>query len=1190
MTDRPFVHLHCHSHYSLLDGAGSIGKLVQRAKEHGMNSLALTDHGNLHGALEFYKKAKAADLKPIVGYEAYIAPGSRVVKESGNLREAAYHLTLLAQNRTGYKNLMKMASTAYLEGFYFKPRIDKELLQECNEGIICLSGCVSSELNRALLKGHGDEEHWTEAVEIARWFRDLFGDRYFIEIMNNGIDVQRFALEGAVDVAKRLDVPLVATSDCHYVDPDDAEAQDVMLCINTGKYRTDTSRMRMDGNQYYLRSPEEMYAAFPGLEDAVARSQEIADSVDIELELGKRHFPTYAPLPENETAEQFLRRLCLDGLKERYAGNEEMCPGGELSDTVMQRLDRELSVINKLGFPNYFLIVWDFVRQSREMGIPTTARGSGVGALVCYALYLSHVCPIKYDLLFERFLDENRLEAPDIDIDFCKEHRAEVIRYVKDKYGENNVAQIGTFGTLQARAAIKDVGRVLNIPLARVNEVTAMVPEELHVTLDAALKKSEDLRATYENDVEIREMIDLARKIEGLARNIGTHAAAVVIADKPLTEYVPLCRIVGKEDIITQWSMNDVEAAGLLKMDFLGLRNLTILRKTVDLIEQTTGQRIDPHKLPLDDKDTFALLQRGETKGVFQLESGGIRDLLQRMKPDRFLDIVATNALYRPGPLKGGMVDEYVDVKHGRKQPQYKHPVLKELLEETNGVMVYQEQIMRILNRLGGIELAKAYTCIKAISKKKKEIIDANHDAFIEGAVANGLGRKDAQEIWELILEFAGYGFNKSHSTAYALIAYQTAYLKTHYAVEFMAALLSSDIPGRNFTKKDTLAEHVDDAKRMGIEVVMPDVNSSDVDFSVADGQIQFALSAIKGCGGGAAEAIVAARNADGPFKDLFDFCERVDATSCNRSTIETLIKAGAMDSFGAKRTQLLAVLERAMQSGAAALADRRSGQKSLFGDMDDEEDEPTVALPDIPEFPHREFTLMEKEVLGLYRKGHPLDEYKPKLAPFCSHTTAELAGLPQGAEVIMGGMPLSIKHAHIRNPRAGATATKYVNFDLEDFDGSIRCIAWPEEFLKYGELIQEDAILVIRGVVDRRGGGENLVANEVIPFEELDSRYTSGMIVSLDESDGDANTLKRLYEIVRGYPGRRDVFFLVNLNDGSRVRLKSNKVRVDITPELRERVDDLLGPGHLQMIMSPPSLSGGRRNGKRRNGATRGA
>lgn len=1186
MTDTPFAHLHCHSHYSLLDGAGSIDKLIVRAKDHGMNALALTDHGNLHGALEFYRKAKDKEINPIIGYEAYIAPGSRLEKSAASMKEASYHLTLLCQNRTGFKNLLKMASSAYLEGFYFKPRIDKELLEAHSEGIVCLSGCVSSEFNRALLKGHGGEEQLAEAMDVARWFQGLFGERYFIEIQNNGVEIQRIAMEGAIDVAERLGIPLVATSDCHYVDPSDAEAQDVMLCINTGKFRTDTSRMRMDGNQYFLRSPAEMYEVFAGHEDAVARSQQIADTVDIDLDLGARNFPIYAPLPEGKTAEDLLRELCVKGLKERYAGDEEMLPGGELSEVVQARLDRELGVINKLGFPNYFLIVWDFTHEARRVGIPATARGSGVGALVCYALYLSHVCPIKYDLLFERFLDESRLEAPDIDIDFCKERRGDVIRYVKDKYGEDNVAQIGTFGTLAARAAIKDVGRALGIPLGRVNEVTGMVPEELKITLDKALKKSEDLRKTYETDGEIRELIDLARKIEGLARNVGTHAAAVVIADQPLTEYVPLCRVSGKEDVITQWSMGDVEAAGLLKMDFLGLRNLTILRIAVDLIEQSTGEKIDPLKFPLDDKETYALLQRGETKGVFQLESGGIRDLLQKMKPDNFLDIIATNALYRPGPLEGGMVDDYVAVKHGRKQAEYKHPVLEDVLGETHGVMVYQEQVMRILNRLGGIQLAKAYTCIKAISKKKQYLIDANYEKFIEGSVANGLGKSDAQDIWNLIVKFAGYGFNKSHSTAYALIAYQTAYLKTHYPVEFMAALLSGDIPGRNFKRKDSLVEHMEDSDRMGIEIVLPDVNTSDVEFSVAEGKIFFALSAIKGCGGSAAEAIVDARKKDGPFKDLFDFCERVDGHSCNRSAIETLIKAGAMDSFGAKRSQLAAVLDRAIQSGASALADRKSGQKSLFGELEEEDEKPAVTLPDIPETEEREKLIGEKEVLGFYRTSHPLAEFEEKLSAFCSHSTSDIVNLPDRAEVILGGMLSAIKQAHVKKVRPGVTATKYANFDLEDRDGAIRCILWPDDFVTYGELVQADAVLVARGVIDRRGGDEaNLIVNELIPLDELDSRYTSGIIVCISERNFDTGTLKQVHEILRGYPGTRELQFLLSLADGSRVKMKSNRMKVEITPELRNRLDDLLGPGHLRMITSPPKPSAGgngRGNGRR--------
>ena len=953
-----------------------------------------------------------------------------------------------------------------------------------------------------------------------------------------------------------------------------------MLCINTGKFRTDTSRMRMDGNQYYLRSPQEMYDKFPGYEDAVARSQEIADRVDIDLELGKRHFPVFT-LPDDKSAEDALYELCVQGLKERYADNPEMYKDGVLADVVVERLDRELGVINKLGFPNYFLICWDFVRHAREIGVPATARGSGVGALVCYALYLSHVCPINYDLLFERFLDENRLEAPDIDIDFCKQRRAEIMRYVKDKYGEENVAQIGTFGTLAARAAIKDVGRALGIPLARVNQVTGMVPEQLGITLDGALETSDDLRKAYENDGEIRELLDLARRIEGLARNVGTHAAAVVIGDKPLTEYVPLGRVSGKDDIITQWSMNDVEAAGLLKMDFLGLRNLTILQKSVDLIEQTTGERVDPQKIPLGDKETFALLQRGETKGIFQLESGGIRDLLQRMKPDSFLDIIATNALYRPGPLEGGMVDDYVAVKHGRQKAEYKHPVLKDILEETNGVMVYQEQVMRILNRLGGIPLAKAYTCIKAISKKKEAIISENHEQFIAGAVEKGLSKKEAEEFWVMILKFAGYGFNKSHSTAYAFIAYQTAWLKAHYPVEFMAALLSGDIPGRNFSRKDSLVEHLEDCQRMDIEVVPPDVNTSEADFSVADGKIFFGLSAVKGCGGSASEAIAAERKRGGEYRDLFDFCERVETSACNRAAIETLIKAGAFDSFGARRSQLGAVLERAIQSGASALADRRSGQKNLFGGFDEEEEQAAVELPDIPEVEERQRLLNEKEVLGYYLSSHPLAEYEKQLRAFCTHTTTSIAGLPNKAEVTLGGMLSSIKLAHTKNGKPGKP-TKYANFDLEDMDGAIRCIQWPDDYLQSGHLIQPDAILVVRGRLDKRGGDEaNLIANELVPLEQIDLRYAKGIEVRIDEKTHGAEILKQVFEIVRGYPGNRELTLRLTLLDGTQVSCRAQNIRVDISTEMQQRFEDLLGPGSYRTILAaPPKIAsnGGQR------------
>ncbi len=1125
-----------------------------------MTGLAITDHGNLYGALEFYQACKGAGINPIVGYEAYVAPGSRFDKTAGGQGESSYHLTVLAANRTGFNNLIKLSSKAFLEGFYHKPRIDRELLAAHSEGLICLSGCVSGELSRSLLSGNTEDEAMIRGEEHAAWFHRTFGDRYFIEIQNNGVDIQRQALELSVKLANRMGLPLVATSDAHYVRREDAVAQDVLLCINTGKFRTDTNRMRMEGDQFFLRSPEEMYTAFPGLEDAVARSQQIADSVDLQLELGKRHFPSFAP-PAEKTGAQYLRELCDAGLRERYANDPRRWQNNDpqtsqLSDEVQQRLDRELNVIEKLGFCDYFLIVWDFVRYAVEQRIPCTARGSGVGSLVCFGLKISHVCPLQYGLLFERFLDENRREAPDIDIDFCKERRAEVIQYVKDKYGEANVAQIGTFGTLAARAAIRDVGRTMSMPIFRVDQVVAMVPDQLGIELKEALEQSDELKKAYNADGEIRELIDLAMKVEGLARNVGTHAAAVVIAEKPVDQYVPLQYVKGKTEIITQWAMGDVEKAGLLKMDFLGLRNLTILAKAVELIEKSRGERIDPHKFPLDDPKAFGVFSRGETKGIFQFESGGIRDLLQRMKPDHFSDIIATNALYRPGPLEGGLVDEYIEVKHGRKPANYPHPVMKDVLEETNGVMVFQEQVMRILNLLGGIPLADAYSCIKAISKKKLETIAKFKEAFIKGANEKGLEKKKADELFGQIEKFAGYGFNKSHSTAYALIAYQTAYLKAHYPVEFMAALLCGDIPGRNFKSKDPLVEHLEDCKRMNVTVVPPTVNRSEVDFVVDNNEILFGLSAIKGCGSGAAEAISNARRLDGPFISLFNFCERVDPQACGRAAIETLIKAGAFDTLGANRAQLMAAIDRAMQSGAAVLADRKSGQKGLFGDEDDSPAAANQSLPNCPEYPEKEKLAMEKEVLGFYLTSHPLSQHEATLRTYCSHTSTQLAGLEHRAEVMVGGMLAAIKFSHTKNPRPGSVHTKYAMWDLEDLDGITRCILWPEQFAEFGELVKADAILAIRAAIDRRPGAEeiNLIVNELIPLEELSARFSNGVMIRVREDIHGEDVLPTLREIVRGYPGTKPLRLRLELANGGCVLLDSPKNAVAIDPELRRQ------------------------------------
>ncbi|MHC5538484.1 DNA polymerase III subunit alpha, partial [Singulisphaera rosea] len=897
MSNQPFAHLHCHSHYSLLDGASKVPALVARAKSLGMDSLAITDHGNLYGAVEFLREAKAAHFKPIIGLEAYVAPRHRTERAMGGSsgHDYAFHLTLLARNGEGVRNLMRLSSASFLEGFYYKPRIDKEILERHSEGLICLSGCASAEISDYILHGKT-----AEAEKLCAWYQRVFGEEnFYVEIQDNGVQIQRDCAAGALDIAKRMGLPVVATSDAHYLTQEDSQAHDILLCINTGKTVDDANRMKFENDQFHVRSPQEMYAAMPGHEEALATSVRIAELVEENyksLNLGKRQFPSFQP-PGEKTPEDYLGELCQQGMMDRYGEN----PPAE----AVQRLEHELGIINRMGFASYFLIVWDFVRFAREAGIANSARGSACGALVSYLLYLSHVDPLKYDLLFERFLDPNRSEAPDIDIDLCKERRYEVIEYVRRKYGAANVAQIGTFGTMAAKAALKDVGRALNIPLSRVDQVTKLIPTRLNITLDEAIKEEPALKRLADEDPEIERLLDFARRLEGTARNVGTHAAGVVIADRPLCDMVPLQRLPNKdkdkEVVSTQWEMGDVEKAGLLKMDFLGLRNLTSLAAATKLLERKLGHPFDLFGLPLDDEATYKLLQRGDAKGVFQLDGAGIRDLLVKMKPDRFADLIAILALYRPGPLNGGMVDEYVDVKHGRKEPSYPHPVMKEVLEETYGVMVYQEQVMRILNRLGGIELSKAYACIKAISKKKMETIAEGRLQFVQGAVERGLDKNQADKIFALIEFFGGYGFNKSHTTAYALVAYQTAYLKAHHPTEFMAALLSSEMDGAE--REKYFVEHIDDCRKMGVEVVPPNINEGDATFKVAaEGRIHFGLGAIKGVGQKAIDAIVSARDQGKPFTGLDDLFERVSLSVVGQACVEALIKAGAFDALGGRR------------------------------------------------------------------------------------------------------------------------------------------------------------------------------------------------------------------------------------------------------------------------------------------------
>jgi DNA polymerase-3 subunit alpha len=1183
MPSQPFVHLHCHSHYSLLDGASKIAPLVQRAKALGMPALAITDHGNLYCAVEFLREAKAAELKPIIGIEAYVAPGRRTDRAGGGAsgKETAFHLTLLARDGEGVRNLMRLSSLSFLEGYYYKPRIDKEILQRHAQGLICLSGCVSSELSDHLL-----HDQRAEAEALAAWYLKVFGpENFFVEIQDNGIPIQRDQREAAVDLARRMGLPLVATSDAHYLTREDAPAHDILLCINTGTTVDEPNRFKFENDQFFVRSPDEMYEAMPEHAEALAASVRIAERVEehyTSLNLGKRQFPSFQP-PDGKTPEDYLRALCEHGLRDRY--------GADPPRAAIDRLEHELGIICRMGFASYFLIVWDFVRFAREAGIPNSARGSACGALVSYLLYLSHVDPLKYDLLFERFLDPNRSEAPDIDIDLCKERRYEVIEYVRRKYGAANVAQIGTFGTMAAKAALKDVGRVLNIPLTRVDQVTKLIPTRLNITLEDALKEEPALKRLAEEDPEIDRLIDFARRLEGTVRNAGTHAAGVVIADRPLCDLVPLQRIPNKdkekEVVSTQWEMGDIEKAGLLKMDFLGLRNLTSLDAAVKLVEQRTGKPLDLFALPLDDEKTYKLLQRGDAKGVFQLDGAGIRDLLVKMKPDRFADLIAILALYRPGPLNGGMVDEYVDVKHGRRQATYFHPVMKEVLEETYAVMVYQEQVMRILNRLGGIELSQAYGYIKAISKKKAEVIAQGRKQFIDGAVARGLEKERAETIFDLIEHFGGYGFNKSHSTAYALIAFQTAYLKAHYPTEFMAALLSSEMDGAE--REKYFVEHIEDARRMGVEVLPPNINEGEAGFKVAaEGKIHFGLAAIKGVGLKAVEAIVTARAERGPFTGLHDFFERVPVGVVSQACGEALIKAGAFDGLGGRRSQWLAVLPRAFQAGQAIQEDRRRGQLSLFnasgfnasgfnaGPDDagrngngkaDSLAHALASLPDVPELPDVERLAEEKKLLGFYMSSHPLTRHASLLQALATHRVADLAGVPEKTEVILGGMITGVLVRNVQKSRSGLT--RMAKFTFEDLTGTVPAMLWPEEFARSEDLVKSDLIGFVRGMLDRRRDPAELIVSRIIPLEQAPAELSRGVVVTLRKGVTQDDQMEQLLRQVRVRPGNLDIYLeILGLAGVRRAIYKagaSYKIRHD--DRLLADLEAAVGAGNVRLL-----------------------
>jgi DNA polymerase-3 subunit alpha len=1193
MASPSFVHLHVHTHYSLLDGACRITDLVSRTKQLGMDSVAITDHGCMYGVVEFYNECKKGGVKPIVGMEAYMAPGDRRERSTpgGNAGEAAFHLILLAQNREGFQNLIKLSSLAYREGFYYKPRIDKEILRQYSKGLIATSACLGGEVASAFLK-----RDMKNAKIAAETYLDIFGpDKFFIEVQKH-IKEQDQVNPELAELAKRLGVGLVGTNDVHFLAKEDHHAHDCLCCISMGRLVAEENRIKYP-TQLYLKSPAEMKEALSGFDEAMENTVRIANMIDLDLDFSKRYAPVYkVPAdkldpkmagPVIDTAEQklkddekYLRQLCEVGLVWRYGSTE-------VSEAVRERLAYELKIICMKNFCSYFLIVWDFCNYARDNGIPVGARGSGVGTMVGYLLGLCNVDPIKYGLLFERFMDPSRNEMPDIDIDICQNGRGKVIEYVRNKYG--HVAQIITFGTLAAKAACKDVGRVLGVPLAEVDKLTKLIPGTPGMTIDKAMKLVPELADLYQGNTQIKGVIDIAKKLEGLCRNAGVHAAGVIIADQPLDDVIPLCK--DKEDnVLTQFEGPISEKCGLLKMDFLGLRTLTTLTRSVDLVKQTKDVTIDIEAIDYTDKKVLGLFCRGETKGVFQFESGGMADLLMKMQPDRLEDLIAANALYRPGPME--LIPSYCNRKHGREEVPKVHPIMDNILKETYGIMVYQEQVMQIFNQLGGIELANAYKLIKAISKKTTDVIAKFKPEFIKGTMEKGVAKDKADEIFDLILKFGGYGFNKSHSTRYAIVAFQTAFMKTYHPVEYMAALLTFEMGST-----DKVVEYIEECKRLtlpdgtrGLKVLPPDINVSDKDFTPVYveeeakgkrkaapkkvGVIRFGMMAVRGVGEKAVEAVVEERTKNGLFNNLFEFCERVDLRTMTKSTIDALIRCGGFSSLNAKRSQLLAALDSAVEAAQQVQNDKRSGQMAMFGSAaaaasPSAPRTTNIALPNLDEFLPAELLKFEKELLGFYITSHPLNEHQSALERYTTETTREAVARSEGSEVMIGGMISRVKKIITKNGRSAGMPMAIIT--LEDLEGQIDCTAFAETFAeiaqKYPTAVANESIVFVRGKVDKKRETPSLLVNEVIPMDDAINRLTTGLMLKLDPTKHSADTLPQLKPLLEKHKGKADVFCQVPSATGL-VSIKLDRsLGVRPSKNMEEDLQMLLGNESVQLL-----------------------
>jgi DNA polymerase III subunit alpha len=1159
-----FVHLHLHTEYSLLDGACHIDELVDEAVRQGMKAIAVTDHGNMFGAVAFHDACRDKGVKPILGCEIYVAPGSRHDKSGGGIQEAYNHLTLLASDETGYHNLVRLVSIGYTEGFYHRPRIDKDVLAQHSAGLIGLSGCLTGEIAGHLRSGAEDA-----ALRSAEQFSSIFGpERFYLEVMDHGIEEQARVNQGLYRLHARSGLPLVATNDAHYLRKDDHHAHDVLLCIGSGKKVHETERLRFDTQEFYLKSPQEMARAFPDHPEALANTVRIAEMCSFALK-GVSSLPAF-DVPAGFTIESYFEKATRDGFDERRRLLQPLSEAGRLRYPISvyeERLDKEIGVIRRVGFSGYFLIVWDFIRYAREHRIPVgPGRGSAAGSLVAYSLRITDIDPIENDLIFERFLNEERISPPDIDIDFCENRRGEVIEYVTRKYGRENVAQIITFGTMKAKAVIRDVGRVLDMSYAEVDKIAKMIPFDLKMTLDKALEESPPLKDAYQKDPKVKELVDISRRLEGTTRHASTHAAGVVIAPRPLTEFVPLFKGTTAE-LTTQFDMKGVERIGLLKMDFLGLRTLTLIDNCVKMIEAQTGTRVDPDHLPLDDAKTYDLFTQGKTSGLFQFESDGMRDILRRFKPDRLEHLTALNALYRPGPMQ--MIEDFIRRRHGHTRVSYELPQLEPILEGTYGVMVYQEQVMQIASALAGFSMGEADILRKAMGKKKADVMAAQMEQFLAGCQARGVPPKKARKIWDHMEQFAGYGFNKSHSAAYALLAYQTAYLKANYPEFFMAALLTSER-----ANTDKMVMYIGECREMGIRVLPPDVNQSDIYFTVvpragvqggatqpplAQRDIRFGLAAIKNVGEGAVEAVLEARKT-GSFRSLIDFCERIDLRAVNRRVIESFIKSGSFDSLDPRRAALFTGIDRAMEAGQKHQRDREQGQSSLFGMlMGEGEGGPEERIPDAPAWGEGERLAHEKESLGFFITGHPLERYRAELAQWASASTSRLIELGD-REVSIGGIITALRLIKTKK------GDRMASFTLEDLDGGVEALVFPETYKKVAGRLAEDQVVLVKGKAELLDEGKaRLLVSEVLPLDQAKMVEARFVTIRLPMAAWDRTKGEKLRDILGSHRGECPVTLELTRPGAYDVAIApSTYFRVRPGPVLRDEVEALLGPGSL--------------------------